>query len=54
MYSMAFDFSDGLAAIKINGKYGFIDHEGHFVLEPVYEKAQYFYEGLAPVQIGEK
>ena len=35
-------------------KYGYIDTTGKFVLKPIYNEANYFENGLAPVKIGNK
>lgn len=43
------DFSEGLAAISKNDKYGFIDTKGKVVIEPKYEWASSFSNGLAIV-----
>lgn len=45
-YTDACMFSDGLAAVQIDGKYGFIDTEGEFILQPTWEKATFFSCGL--------
>ena len=37
-------------AVKKDGKWGFIDLDGHMVIEPQYESAEGFNEGLAPVE----
>lgn len=42
-------FSEGLACIKVNGKYGYIDKTGKFVIEPQFDFAQNFSDGLAMV-----
>ncbi len=44
-------FSEGLATIKIDGKYGFIDKTGKIVIEPQFEEAKPFSEGLAAVKV---
>ncbi len=44
------DFSDGLARVKKNGKYGYIDTEGNIAIECEYEDACDFSEGLACVK----
>lgn len=41
-YEDAGSFKHGLAAVKINGKYGYINTEGIFVLLPVYDNALEF------------
>lgn len=43
------DFSEGLAAVNKNDKYGFIDTKGKVVIEPQYEWASSFSDGLAIV-----
>jgi hypothetical protein len=40
-------FSEGLACIKVNDKYGYIDKTGKFVIEPQFDFAQNFSDGLA-------
>jgi hypothetical protein len=40
-------FSEGLAAVKINGKYGAIDPTGKMVISPIYEWPGYFKQGIA-------
>lgn len=45
------DFSEGLAAVKKDGKWGFIDTEGTVVIQPIYHAANSFSEGLAAVQM---
>lgn len=43
-------FSDGLAIIKLNKLYGYIDKKGDVVIEPTFLRATDFSEGLAVVQ----
>ncbi|MDE4456079.1 WG repeat-containing protein [Psychrobacter sp. DAB_AL62B] len=43
------DFSEGLAAVNKNDKYGFIGTKGKVVIEPQYEWASSFSDGLAIV-----
>ena len=45
------DFSEGLAAVSKNDKYGFIDTKGKVVIEPKYEWASSFSDGLAIVSV---
>lgn len=49
-YEYAFDFSEGLAAVMKDGKYGFINTNGEVVIPFNYEDADCFSEGLANVQ----
>ena len=43
-------FSEDLAVVKINGKYGFINKDGKVVINAQYDYAQRFNEGLALVE----
>lgn len=43
------EFSEGVAAVKIDDKYGFIDKTGKFVIPPTFLQAKEFSEGLALV-----
>lgn len=45
------DFSEGLAVVNNNGRYGFINDRGDVVIDFQYDSAQDFSEGLATVQI---
>jgi hypothetical protein len=42
-------FRDGCALVRSNGRYGFIDHSGKWIVEPSYDIARSFSEGLAAV-----
>lgn len=52
-FSEAGNFSDGLANAKCaeNGKYGFIDTKGEWVIDPLFEAAGDFSDGFAPVRM---
>lgn len=43
-------FGDGLAPVKLGGKWGFIDETGKMVIPPTWDEALSFADGLAPVQ----
>ena len=43
-------FSEGLASVKGEGSYGYIDKSGRFVIAPQFQEAQEFSEGLAWVK----
>ena len=36
-----------LKKIEVNGKYGFVDNKGNFVIKPTFESVEDFHEGLA-------
>ena len=44
-----FDADSGLAAVKENGKYGFINTKGQYVIKPKYDYTDGFYGGRAKV-----
>jgi hypothetical protein len=45
-------FSEGLAAVEVDGKFGYIDTTGQFVLPPRFRWAGSFTDSLASVSIG--
>ncbi len=45
------DFSEGLASVKIDSAWGFIDTTGKIVIKPQFFSAGGFSEGLAPVSV---
>jgi len=45
------DFSEGMAAVYKEGKYGYLNSKGEIVIEPQFNYAHQFSEGLASVQI---
>ena len=47
--SEARDFSEGLAAVKIDQKWGYINRQGNIIIKPEFMGAQDFSEGLAAV-----
>lgn len=48
-FEIAYDFKDGLAAVKKNGLFGYIDKTGQMVIQPQFNEAGNFSEGLAAV-----
>ena len=46
------NFSEGLAAVSIHGKWGFIDRTGEVVIPLIYDVVGDFHKGLAAVRIG--
>lgn len=47
----AWDFHEGLAAVKIDWARGYINHDGEMVIAPQFEKAGPFVNGVAKVMI---
>ena len=54
MFDEAHLFSDELAFVKVNGKYGYIDKKGNWVIQPMFDNAFYFEDGLASVGVNQK
>jgi hypothetical protein len=52
-YDGAKDFSEGLAPVKVDEKWGFIDKKGRMVVEPKFDGAESFSDGMARVKLGE-
>lgn len=48
-YETAGPFKDGLARVRINGKYGFINQKGKIVIKPKFAKASNFQNDVASV-----
>lgn len=48
------DFSEELAAIKVKGKWGYINKLGKLVIKPTFDRADNFSSGLAPACIDRK
>ena len=53
-YDNALDFSEGLALVQLNNKYGIIDKNGKEICPYKYDYALGFSEGLAQVRLNEK
>ena len=49
-YDEARAFQEGLAAVKLQGKWGFADKTGKVVIQPQYKEVHSFSEGLAAVK----
>jgi hypothetical protein len=50
-YGKDHSFSEGLVPVAINRKTGFMDRTGKLAIEPQFEDAEDFSEGLAPVKV---
>lgn len=53
-YDYAYAFSEGLASVRKDGKYGYIDKSGKEIIPFIYDNAYAFSEGLACVRKQEK
>lgn len=53
-YEKAFPFSEGLAPVRKNGKWGFVDSGNHVVIPFIYEEVWSFTEGLAMAKLNDK
>lgn len=53
-FNDAYNFSEGLAVVEVNGMWGYIDKSGKIVITPQFESASSFFEGLAAVKINGK
>ena len=51
-YERAMPFSEGLAAVSADGRFGYIDSNGKIVIKPAFDLAGPFTNGLAEVLIG--
>ena len=48
------DFSEGLAPVRVDGKIGYVDRNGTFVIMPQFDEAYAFASGVARVAVGGK
>lgn len=48
------NIEDGMIAVRVNGKSGYLDEDGNRVIECRFGNAGFFGDGLAPVMIGDK
>ena len=53
-FERAMPFSEGVAAVSIGGRVGYVDERGKVVIEPRFDLAGEFSNGLAEVLIGDK
>ena len=49
-----YDYKNGIARVKMNDKYGFVDKQFKFVVNPIYDHAYDFQDGLAAVEVNER
>src|SRR5207249_10656305 len=53
-FDHAASFYEGLAAVRLGQRWGFIDKNGDFVINPQYHEAGGFGNGLAPVKSADR
>ncbi|GKU77158.1 hypothetical protein L3i20_v215550 [Paenibacillus sp. L3-i20] len=53
-YDDVVDFSEGLAAVKLNEKWGFVNRKGEEIVKPKYKEVIDFANGLAAVMVNDK
>ena len=53
-YDNAWDYTEGLAAVVLNDKYGYIDMQGNEVIPLQYDYAYYFHNDTARVELNGK
>ncbi len=53
IWKSSYDFSDGLAVVKIGEKHGFINNKGQIVVPIIYDYAEAFINGVAYVSMNE-
>ncbi|MBD2541853.1 WG repeat-containing protein [Coleofasciculus sp. FACHB-SPT36] len=53
-FSWADSFSEELAAVKIDGQWGYLDNKGNFAIKPQFDNAESFFQGLAATKLKNK
>ena len=54
LYDGVWAFREGLAGVRLDGKWGFINTKGEAVIPPQYDDVEDFYEGFARVMLNDK
>ena len=49
-----FLFSEGIAGVKVDGKWGYIYKNGKYIIRPQFDEASYFLEGVAGIKVDGK
>ena len=52
-FDWGWDFSEGLAAVQVGERWGYIDRMGRMAIKPRFQEASYFAEGLASIKSGD-
>ena len=53
-FERAYIFSEGMAAVRVNRKWGYIDVNGNWAIRPQFDAASSFRDGLARVSLNDK
>jgi hypothetical protein len=53
-YEQVKPFAEGIAAVKVNGVWGYIDETGKTLVEPQFDDADLFKEGMASIKLNGK
>lgn len=53
-YVVAQEFSDGVAAVRVEERYGYINAKGEFIIKAQYDIANSFFDGIAKVYVNGK
>ncbi|NJL89030.1 MAG: WG repeat-containing protein [Coleofasciculaceae cyanobacterium SM2_1_6] len=53
-FDWGWNFSEGLAEVRVGEKWGYIDRLGRMVIRPRFQEAKYFSEGLASVKVNDR
>ena len=51
LFDEALEFSEGLAAVRVGDRWGFVDADGKMAIRPQFESAYYFHDGVAPAKL---
>ncbi len=47
-------FHNGIAVVKLKGKWGYINEKGKWIIDPEFQDARPFNKGIAPVKLNDK
>jgi hypothetical protein len=53
-FDQAAGFAEGLAAVKVGDRWGYIDQTGRIVIQPRFDYADPFVENLALIEVKDK
>ncbi len=53
-FDAAREYAEGLAAVMVNEKWGYINETGAYIANPQYDDVDAFCEGLAAVRVGDR